>query len=733
MGSIVIAPRGKSEQYSDPDHKLVNGETNKQKVSKMSSSSRLTTEEELVLKRFRVLIADLCQQFKGGHPGGAMGMAAIGVALWKYVMRYAPHTPNWINRDRFVLSNGHTCLFQYSFLHLTGYRAMTFEQLKSYHSDRVDALCPGHPEIEHEGIEVTTGPLGQGIANAVGLAMASKHLAAKFNRPGFDVVSDHVWCMVGDACLQEGVGLEAISFAGHMRLNNLTVIYDNNQITCDGAVSLTNTEDINAKMRACGWNVIEISDGCWDVGGIVEALKASRDSPLPTFVNCHTVIGVDTAVAGDAVAHGAAFGPETVASLKRLYGFDPEQHYVIPDAVRDFFRDIPSRGQSWVSEWNQLLQRYANAHPGLAAEYVQRMEGNLPAEWESLIPHEFPAKATPTRAASGLVFNPVAEKVDQFIVGTADLSPSVYMSWKNKEDFEPPYLGTGSYTGRFVHYGVREHAMAAISNGLAAYHPGMFIPVTSSFFMFYLYAAPAVRMGSLQHLQVIHAATHDSIGMGEDGPTHQPIELAALYRTMPNFLFIRPGDSEETAGAWIEAIKARHMSSLISTSRHALPQLTGLTNRTQVAKGAYVLEEVTERADLTLIGAGAELNLAVNVAIELRKSHGLKVRTVSFPCQRLFDAQSREYQRQVLQRQSGVPIVAIEAYAANGWERYANAAVCMSKQRFGKSLPGPKAYEFFGFDVPSMVGRIKGYLESLKSDPDLRHDFVELTFVGKEK
>ncbi|KIX01906.1 transketolase [Rhinocladiella mackenziei CBS 650.93] len=721
-------------ESQDSKGKLING-TPKQGKTQNILSKKLPGEQNLVLRTFRILVADLCQQFKGGHPGGAMGMGAIGVALWKYVMRYAPHTPDFINRDRFILSNGHACLFQYIFLHLTGYKAMTFDQLKTYHSSRVDTLCPGHPEIEHEGIEVTTGPLGQGISNAVGLAMASKHLASKFNKPGFDIVSDHIWCMVGDACLQEGVGLEAISFAGHMRLNNLTVIYDNNQITCDGLVSLANTEDVNAKMRACGWNVIDIKDGCFDVEGIAKALEASRSSSLPTFVNVRTVIGVDSAVAGDAVAHGAALGAENVSAIKKAYGFDPEQHFVIPQAVRDFFQELPSKGEAFVSEWNKLFAKYHAAHPQLAGAYTARLKGDLPADWESLIPKEFPSKETASRASSGLVFNPIAEKCDQFMVGTADLSPSVNMAWRTKEDFEPPHLGTGSYSGRYIHYGVREHVMAAISNGLAAYHPGMFIPVTSSFFMFYLYAAPAVRMGALQHLQVIHAATHDSIGMGEDGPTHQPIELAALFRTMPNLLYIRPGDSEETAGAWAEAIKARHTPSIISTSRHALPQLTGLTRRSEVFKGAYVLEEVADdtTAELTLIGAGAELNFAVSVAAELRSKHGLKVRTVSFPCQRFFDAQPHDYKRRVLRRQSDTPVVVIEAYAANGWERYANAAVCMSTKRFGKSLPGPKAYEFFGFEQPSMVRRILGYLNDLRTDPNLKHDFVELTYVRKEE
>jgi len=313
------------------------------------------------------------------------------------------------------------------------------------------------------------------------MAMASKHLSAKFNKPGFDIVSNHVWCMVGDACLQEGVGLEAISIAGHMRLNNLTVIYDNNQITCDGLVSLTNTEDVNLKMRACGWNVIDIEDGCWDIQSIVQALEASKKSELPTFVNVHTVIGVDTAVAGDAVAHGAALGPDNVSSLKKLYGFDPEQHYVVPEEMRQFFAELPDRGQALVSQWGQIFAEYRTIYPHLAREFSSRQRGDLPSGWESLIPTEFPSKPTPSRASSGLVFNPLAERYDQFIVGTADLSPSVHMSWKTQEDFEPPHLRTGSYLGRFVHYGVREHAMAAISNGWAAYHPGMFVPVTSRY------------------------------------------------------------------------------------------------------------------------------------------------------------------------------------------------------------------------------------------------------------
>jgi dihydroxyacetone synthase len=314
---------------------------------------------------------------------------------------------------------------------------MTFDQLKSYHSDRVDALCPGHPEIEHEGIEVTTGPLGQGIANAVGLAMATKNLAATYNRPGYDVVNNHTWCMIGDACLQEGVGLEAISLAGHLRLNNLTVIYDNNQITCDGSVDLTNTEDVNAKMRACSWDVIDVEDGCFDIEGIVRALEQGRAAQgKPTFINVHTVIGLDSHVAGTAVAHGAAFGTKSVADMKALYGFNPEEHFVIGETVRQFFQDLPARGEQWVQEWNQLVADYTTQFPELGAEFQARIKGELPADWEKFIPESFPEKPTATRASSGLVFNPIAKEVKNFMVGTADLSPSVNMIWPGKVDFQ---------------------------------------------------------------------------------------------------------------------------------------------------------------------------------------------------------------------------------------------------------------------------------------------------------
>ncbi|KAK2010733.1 transketolase [Colletotrichum eremochloae] len=713
--------------------KSLNGVSN---TSRFQLTEAEKKEVDFVLRTFRCLIADLCEQYKGGHPGGAMGMAAIGTSLWKYAMKYSPNNPNYFNRDRFVLSNGHTCLFQYTFLHLTGYKHMTLDQLKSYHSRRTDSFCPGHPEIEHEGIEVTTGPLGQGIANAVGLAVATKHLAATYNRPSFPVVDNMTWCMIGDACLQEGVAMEAIQLAGHWRLNNLVVMYDNNQITCDGSVDLCNTEDVNAKMRACGWDVIEIEDGNWDVEAIVRAMDQARGSrDKPTFINIHTVIGIGSAVAGDAKAHGAAYGAADVANIKRNFGMDPEQHFVIGDRVYGYFREAVSRGDKIEAEWNELVEAYSREHPELAAEFKKRVAGDWVDDWRKFIPakQDFPTTPTPSRKSAGLVCNPIAAGLNNLMVGTADLSPSVNMMWKGKIDFQNPGLKTacginGDYTGRYIHYGIREHAMASIANGLAAFNKGTILPVTSSFFMFYIYAAPGVRMGALQRLQQIHIATHDSIGTGEDGPTHQPIALPALYRAMPNLLYVRPCDSEETAGAFVLAMQAKDTPTIISLSRQSLEQYPQNTSREGVQRGAYVFREAAE-ADVTLIGVGAEMVFAVKTAQVLADKHGMTARIVSFPCQRVFERQPVEYRREVLQYRSQAPRVVIEAYAVNGWERYADAGFSMST--FGHSLPGSDAYKHFGFDEAVIAPAVARLVEEVRVEgiDSLRGEFRDLNPV----
>ncbi|KAI0096910.1 transketolase [Nemania sp. FL0031] len=697
---------------------LPNGGTDNQTTAFASEDAE---QSKRVLGTFRCLIADLCEQFKGGHPGSAMGMAAMGVALWKYVMRYSPENPNYFNRDRFVLSNGHACLFQYTLMHLVGYKHMTLDQLRSYHSERTDSFCPGHPEIEHEGIEVTTGPLGQGIANAVGLAMATKHLAATYNKPGFPVVSNKIWCVIGDACLQEGVALEAISLAGHWKLNDLIVIYDNNQITCDGSVDLANTEDVNAKMVACGWRVLTVDDGNEDIPAIIDALKKARaETQQPVFIDIRTTIGVGSKVAGDAKAHGAALGADDVANIKRASGMNAEEHFVISQETYDFFSEVRERGVQHEREWAELVEAYRRAYPDVAAEFALRVRGEMVKDWRKIIPakESFPITPTASRKSAGLVCNPLAAELSNMMVGTADLSPSVNMIWKGKVDFQHPNLRpscgiTGDYTGRYIHWGIREHAMAAISNGLAAYNKGTILPVTSSFFMFYLYAAPGVRMGALQRLQAIHIATHDSIGTGEDGPTHQPIALAALYRAMPNLLYIRPCDSEETAGAFIAALSATESPSIISLSRQNLTQYPAHSSRDGVRKGAYIFIE-EEDAEVTLISVGSEMTFAVQARELLKSEYDIKARVVSFPCQRLFEKQSREYKNSVLRYRSGMKRVVIEAYAATGWERYAHAGYSMSS--FGHSLPGAAAYKYFGYDAGLIAKRVKGFLDELKAE-----------------
>lgn len=696
----------------------------------VSSKQHLADQGQIhdkVLKVFRLLIADLVQNFNGGHPGGAMDMAAIGIALWRYVLNYAPNNPTFFNRDRFVLSNGHTCLFQYAFHHLVGYQHMTMKQLKTYHSPNLESYCPGHPENEHPGIEVTTGPLGQGITNAVGLAIASKNLQATYNKPEFPVVSNHTFCIVGDACLQEGVALESISFAGHLGLNNLTAIYDNNQISCDGSVDLTNTENIGEKFKACNWNVIEVENGCYDVIAIVNALESSKKSEnKPTLINVYTNIGIGSNVEGKAAAHGAAFGETEVDRLHRVNGFRPEDKFFIPKDVYTFFEDLPAKGDQIVNDWLRLVKSYKESYPDLGTDFERRISGKLPCDWESLIPASFPTNPTASRKSSGLVINPLAKEINNFIVGSADLSPSVNLVWEGKKDFQNPRIKVscninGDYSGRYIHYGIREHAMAGIANGIAAFNEGTFIPITSSFFMFYLYASPAVRYGALSKLQVIHVATHDSIGTGEDGPTHQPIALAALYRAMPNINYIRPCDSEETAGAWEIAIKSQGMPTIISLSRQNLPQYPGMSNRSLVKKGAYIFQERID-AVLNIVGVGAELKFALETANILNEK-GIKTRVISFPSHNLFEMQPDEYKRSILKR-GKIPTVVIEAFAPNGWERYATAGINM--KTYGKSLPGAAAYEYFGFNSTVIASKVEKYFSRWNQEHEIRYEFLDL-------
>ncbi|KAJ1018526.1 hypothetical protein NDA16_004808 [Ustilago loliicola] len=500
----------------------------KQNSPTSSSLSVLTNapaQNEKILGEIRSLVADLVQQFSGGHPGTAMGSASIGMALWSgSVMRFCPTHPTWIDRDRFILSAGHACLLQYIYLHLTGYSAWTLDMLKRYHSpDFRTSLAAGHPEIDPEnGIEVTTGPLGQRIANAVGLAIGSKHMAAHYNKPGFEVVGNTVWCFTGDGCIAEGVGVEALSLAGHLGLDNLVLVYDCNKITVDGNIDSYASEDHPAKLRAMGWNTLLVENGSTDVPAIIEALnkaKAMRNGK-PTCVQINTIIGYGSKKQDTNPVHGAALGKEDVEHVHKEFGVEGKKFYLSQEAY-DTFATARDQGLKLQKQWEASFEGYKAAYPDLAKEFEQRnthnpppsseLIGGLPAQWQAMLPAKssLPTSPIATRKASGLALDSVAPHLPHFMAGSADLLDSTFVNFPNTHEFQSPHRASlsGSYSGRQIRYGIREHSMAAIANGLAAYSSHGFIPVISTFFMFFLYAAPAVRMAALQKLRVIGAVS----------------------------------------------------------------------------------------------------------------------------------------------------------------------------------------------------------------------------------
>ncbi|KAH7022329.1 Transketolase, thiamine diphosphate binding domain-containing protein [Ilyonectria destructans] len=671
----------------------------------------LDADDHAVLA-LRNLVFDLCLQNGGGHGGSAIGMAAIGVALWKYVMRYNPSNPDWFDRDRFVLSNGHTSMFLYALNHLTGFENWTMDELKGYGSAKTDGyktICHSHPEIEIPGVEVTTGPLGQGVANAVGLAIASKNLAARYNRPEFDIVQSRIYCMVGDGCLMEGVALEAISLAGSLKLDNLVIIYDNNEVTCDGPLDWINTEDANAKMRASGWHVIDVMEGSYDVQAVVSALRLSSTvKGQPVFINVRTIIGLGTQVAGTAKAHHGVFDKESVAESKRLAGQDPSVTHTIPEASLAFFRERKAHGESINASWDSLVSKYNHAHPDVAQSLDRARKGDNGTEWLDILNQidssQFEGYAT--REVNGALIEKIWKIHPAMCGGGADLVTSNKVSYTADDVFHPSV----SYAGRFVRYGIREHAMASISNGIAAYNPGTFLPITATFLIFYLYAAPGVRMGAISELPVIHFATHDSFAEGQNGPTHQAVEVDSLYRAMPNLTYIRPSDAEETIGAWILALSKKHGPSMLSLGRDPVGPNPS-TSRLGVAKGAYVVKDVPE-AKLTLTSCGTNLHYAV-AAAELLTAEGIATRVVSAPCFEQFDKQDKSYRDSVYPR-DGTPIVSVEEYIATTWARYVTASIGMTG--YGYSASNPSNYERFGLDTKGIVTKVKKYLRELDGE-----------------
>ncbi|KAI9204947.1 Transketolase, thiamine diphosphate binding domain-containing protein [Polychytrium aggregatum] len=670
------------------------------------------------INTIRCLAPDVVQKANAGHPGAPMGCAPMAHILFSRFIRGSPAHPKWINRDRFVLSNGHACALQYILLHLTGYN-ISLDDLKSFR--QLHSKTPGHPETNHgvDGIEVTTGPLGQGVSSAVGLAMAEAHLAATFNRPGFELINNYTYCILGDGCLQEGVQAEAVALAGHLQLGKLICLYDDNHITIDGDTALGFTEDVCKRFEAYGWHTQVITDGDHDIEGIARAIEiAQAVADKPSLIKIRTTIGYGSKNQGEEKVHGSPLGEADILNVKAKFGFPTDKKFYIPDEVYGFYKNFSLRGQQLYAQWTETFATYGQTHPELHAELSRRLAGELPAGWKDALPKYTSASATlATRKTSEAVFNAIAERIPEIIGGSADLTGSNNCWWKTAKDFQPPATGLGTYAGRYIRFGVREHGMAAICNGLHAY--GGLIPFGATFFNFIGYALGAVRLSSLSKHQVLYVMTHDSIGLGEDGPTHQPIETLAELRALPNTLVIRPADGHETNGAYIAALENRTGPTVLVLTRQNLPHFD-TSSAEGVLKGAYVLQDVAS-PQVILVATGSEVSLAVNTAKELANS-GVHARVVSFPSWELFEAQSQEYKDSVFPE--GIPVLSIEALSTFGWDRYAHASVGVNS--FGISAPASQIYKTFGL-VPDVIAekakRLISYYSDRKPEWKLRKPF----------
>ncbi len=661
--------------------------------------------ETLCINSIRFLAIDAVQKANSGHPGLPMGAAPMAFVLWDRFMRFNPKNPKWFNRDRFVLSAGHGCMLQYALLHLTGYDSVTLDDIKQFR--QWGSKTPGHPEnFETLGVEVTTGPLGQGIANGVGLAMAEAHLAAKFNKPDAKIVDHYTYVILGDGCNMEGVSGEACSLAGHLGLGKLIALYDDNHISIDGSTDVSFTEDVAKRFEAYGWHVQHVEDGNSDLEAIAKAIEAAKAvTDKPSFIKVTTTIGYGSPnKANTADVHGAALGKDEVKATRENLGWEYPEFEVPEDALKHF-RKAVDRGANLETEWNQALADYKAKYPEEAAEFERMLSGKLPEGWEKALPTYNPEdKALATRKTSEMSLNALAPVLPELIGGSADLTHSNYTLLKGFGDFQK-----GQYANRNLRFGVREHGMGSICNGIALHGSGL-IPYCATFLVFADYMRAAIRLSALSQAGVVYVMTHDSIALGEDGPTHQPVETLASLRAIPNLLVIRPADGNETSGAYKVAIQAasENRPTLLAFSRQNLPQLAG-SSIDNVAKGAYILSDGEGTPDLILIGTGGETYLCVEAAEKLR-AEGKNVRVVSMPSWELFDAQDEAYRESVLPK-AVTKRLAVEAASSFGWCRYlGNEGAMISIDRFGVSAPGGVALEKFGFTVDNVVAKAKELL-----------------------
>jgi transketolase len=656
------------------------------------------------INTIRFLAADAVQKANSGHPGLPMGDAALAYALWTRHLRFNPKDPAWPGRDRFILSGGHGSMLLYSLLYLTGYD-LPLDEIKRFR--QWGSKTPGHPEYGlAPGVEATTGPLGQGFANGVGMAIAARHLASTYDRPGFQFFDYTVYGLVTDGDLMEGISHEAASLAGHLGLGNLIYLYDDNRISIDGSTDLAFTEDRGARFEAYGWQVLRVADGN-DVDAVDETIRQAKADPRPSLIICRTHIGYGLPTRQDTEkAHGEAPGEEELRGAKQRLGWPLEPDFYVPDDVLAFFRQALPRGEAWEAQWQERLDAYRAAYPQPAAELERRLAGKLPEGWDQDLP-EFAAdpKGTATRVASGKVLNALAKRLPELMGGSADLFTSTDVRLEGEADFEKDTPG-----GRNIHFGVREHGMGGILNGMA--YAKAFVPYGSTFLVFSDYLRPALRLSALSSLHTVWVFTHDSIGLGEDGPTHQPVEQLAALRAMPNLVVIRPGDANETREAWKVAVARANGPTALVLSRQAMPVLdrAQLGPAEGLARGAYVLADLGGgRPQIILMASGSELSLVLEAGYRLA-TQGIDARVVSFPSWELFAAQERSYQLTVLPAEITYRL-AVEAGVSFGWERWVgDEGAVLSVERYGASAPGSTVMAQYGFTVENVVAKARELL-----------------------
>jgi len=665
-----------------------------------------TSNENLCVNTIRILSAEAVEKAKSGHPGTPMALAPLTYTLWTSYLRHNPTNPEWLDRDRFVLSAGHASMLLYSMLHLTGYN-VTIEDLKNFR--QWQSKTPGHPEFRHTpGVETTTGPLGQGFGNSVGMAVAETILAEKFNKPGFDIVNHHTYTIVSDGDLMEGISHETASLAGHLKLGKLIVFYDDNTITIDGHTDLAFSENIKSRFESYGWHVQTVKNGNEDIEAISIAIsQAKKENKKPSLVIIKTTIAFGAPnKQNTSSAHGSPLGEDEIELVKKKLKWPYKESFFVPDEVKQVFEKHKERGYKLEKEWKTLFSKYKEKFQDLAKEWQLYHSGNLPSGWEKTLPLFDPdEKGMATRKSSGMVLNAIASKIPNLVEGSADLHPSTNTYFKDYKSYSAK-----DRDGRNFHYGIREHAMGAIQNGLSL-HSGV-IPLCSTFLIFSDYMRPPIRLAALMRIRSIFVFTHDSIGLGEDGPTHQPIEQIAALRAIPNNVVIRPGDANETSGAWKIALERKDGPTCLILTRQSVPTLKGTKNNMtkNISKGAYILEETNSKPDIILIATGSEVHLASEAkkALEEKK---VSVRVVSMPSWELFEKQDQRYKESILPQDVKVRL-SIEAGVSLGWEKYVGSeGKYLSVEKFGASAPGEIVMEKYGFNVDNVISKAKELLK----------------------